>query len=109
MRRPPCNMALAAWQQQGASLLGGTNSHPRPATPARPGPAARGGLAEGPRLQVDHGLGELLEGGRRVAAEQLRARGHLLLAHQETLVVALRAARAQLSVSDKHRTQTAQA
>lgn len=41
------------------------------------------------KLEVDHCLCELPEGRRRVAAQQLWAGGHLLLAHQEALVVAL--------------------
>ena len=48
------------------------------------------------KLEVDHGLGELAEGRRRVAAQQVRARRHLLLAHQEALVVALH------TIDDRH-------
>lgn len=41
------------------------------------------------KLLVDHALCELPERGRRVAAQHLSAGGHLLLAHQVALVVAL--------------------
>jgi len=41
------------------------------------------------KLEVDHGLCKLAEGGRGVARQDLRAGGHLLFADQEPLVVPL--------------------
>mmetsp|Transcript_11464 Transcript_11464/g.24276 ORF Transcript_11464/g.24276 Transcript_11464/m.24276 type:complete len:714 (-) Transcript_11464:73-2214(-) len=53
-------------------------------------------------LQIHHVLGELLERRGRVLAHLVRARGHLLLADEEALVVALVPLPGQLALEQEH-------